>query len=106
MLAQLDQQVVLGDPGIGHQDIEPAHHLLGLRHQRLDLVLVGEVAGQHVDAILELACKLIEHVAPGAGDHHGRALSVERPRNRPADAAGRSGDERGLAGQIEHPSIP
>jgi hypothetical protein len=83
-----------------------AQHLLRLRHQRLNLVLVGEVAGQHVHAVLELPRELVEHVAAGAGDRHGRTLLVKRARDRPTDPAGRSGDERGLAGQIEHSSVP
>ena len=42
---QLHQQIVSCDPGIGHQDIELAHRFLGLGHQGLDRILVGEVAG-------------------------------------------------------------
>ena len=44
LVAQLHKQIVAVDAGVGDQDVELAHHFFGLRHQRLDLVLVGEVA--------------------------------------------------------------
>ncbi len=55
-----------------------------------------------MDALLELGGQRVEQLAAGAGDRNGGALRVQRARDRPADAAGRAGDERGLAGQIEH----
>src|SRR6476661_2355486 len=105
-IPQLDQKIVFGDARIGHQDVELTHGLLGFRHQPLDFILVCQVARQHVDPVLEFASKLIEHVPPCAGDRDGCALLVKRPRDRASDPAGRSGDEGGLAGQIEHCSVP
>jgi hypothetical protein len=55
-----------------------------------------------VDAVLEVAGNLIEHISPRAGDRDSRALLVKRARDRVSDPAGRSGDERSLSGQIEH----
>ena len=102
LIAQLDQEVVLRNSRICHQDIEPAHRLLRLRHQQLDLGVVREVAGEHVDTIFELAGKLIQQFAPGPGQGDGRALMVKGTRNRIPNSAGSSGDECGFAGQIEH----
>src|SRR5262249_34647297 len=90
----------------GHKNIELAHGSFALRYQRLDLLLVREVARQHVDAVLKLAGELIERVAARTGERDGRALLVKRARDRPPDPAGRSGDKRGPAGQIEHRSLP
>ena len=76
--------------------------LLGLGHQRLDLLLVGEIAGQHVDALPSSAASASSASRRVPESRDRRALRVQRARDRAADAAGRAGDERGLAGQIEH----
>jgi hypothetical protein len=55
-----------------------------------------------VDAVLELARELVEHLSSCAGNRDSRALMMKCPRDRVPDPTGRSGDERGLAGQIEH----
>ena len=101
LVLQRNEQVVLGDAGVGDQDVELAQRLLGVRDQRLDRILVGEIAGQHRRAA-ELGGERLEHLAARAGHRDLRALRVQRARDRAADAAGRAGDERGLAGQIEH----
>jgi hypothetical protein len=100
-MPELDEQVVLGDAGVGHQDVELSQSLLGLGHQRLDRILIREVARQHGRAA-NLGGERVKHLAPGAGDRDRGALRVLRPRNRAADAAGRAGDEGGFAGQIKH----
>src|ERR1700686_4683880 len=74
--------------------------------RKLALRLVGEIAGQHVNPLLELAGELIEHLPPGPRQSDDGALLMQRPRDRPAKAAGRAGDERRLAGQIEHGCAP
>ena len=84
----------------------PSHRLLGRRHQRLDLVAFGEIAREDMDAVAELAGERVEHLAPRARERDGRALRVQRTRDRAADAAGRAGDQRGLAGEIEHGCPP
>ena len=53
-------------------------------------------------ALAELAGKRLEHFAARARDGDRRALRVQRLRDRAANAAGRAGDERRLASQIEH----
>ena len=74
-------------------------------HERLDLVLVGEIARQDMGAIPEFAAEPIEHLPPRAGQRHGGALLVKGAGNRLADPAGRPGDEGSLASQIEHRSL-
>src|SRR5262249_26826641 len=90
----------------GDEDVELAHRLLAARHQRLDRFLVGKIAGEHMDATGKLAGKRIERVTARARDRDGRALRMERARDRAADTTARTGDERALAGQIEHQSLP
>ena len=83
LVAQLHEQIVLGDAGIGDEDVELLHRLFGLRNQRLDLILVGQIAGQHMHALLQFAGELIEHLLAGAGNRDGRALLVQaRARSR------------------------
>ena len=53
----------------------------------------------------ELAGNGVQHLAPGAGYGHRRALRMQRLRDRAADAAGRSGNERRPASQIEHANL-
>ena len=53
---------------IGDQNVELTHRLFGARHQGIRLGGVGEIAGQHVDALAEIGGKLVEDFAPGAGD--------------------------------------
>jgi hypothetical protein len=55
-----------------------------------------------VDPIPELARKLLQRLAPGAGQGYGCALCMERASNGTTDPACRSGDKGGLSGQIEH----
>ena len=43
-----------------------------------------------------------QRLLAGAGEHHVGALGVQRPGDRPADAAGGAGDQGRLAGEIEH----
>ena len=65
-------------------------------------ILVGQIAGQHMHALLELAGELIEHLAPRAREGDSRALLMQGARDGAADAAGGAGDQGRLAGQIEH----
>ena len=76
-----------------------------LRHQRLDRILVGEIAGQHVHALLQFAGQRIERLAPGAGKRDRRALPVQRAAMAAAERAACAGHQRGLAGQIEHHGV-
>ena len=105
LVAQLHEQIVAGDAGIGDEDVDLPHRGFGRRHQRLDLGAVGEVAGQHMNALAQLRRQAIQHLAPRAGNGNRRALRVQRLRDRAADAAGRAGDERLPASQIEHRNL-
>ena len=102
LVAQTHENIVARHPGIVDENVQSAHRLLGARHQGLDVVLVGEVAGQHVHALAQLRRHLVQHVAARAGERRRRSLRMQRARDRTADAAGRSGHQRALAGQIEH----
>src|SRR5512135_3138043 len=53
-------------------------------------------------AIAELLCQLIELFGLPPGDGDGRTLLMQRAGDSSADAAGRAGDERRLAREIEH----
>jgi hypothetical protein len=102
LVAQLNKQVVPGDPCVGDQDIELSHRLFGGGNQRLDLFHTGEIAGQHMDPLFQFAGERIQRLAPGARNGNRGALCVQRFCNRAADAACRAGDQRGPACQIEH----
>ncbi len=106
LVAQLHEQIVSVDAGIGDQDVELLHLGFGVGHQLLDRVLVGKIAGQHVHALAELAGERIERVRAGAGNRDGRALRMQRARDVAADGAARAGHQRGFAGQIEHHFVP
>ena len=62
LVAQLHEQIVAGDAGIGDEDVDLPHRGFRRRHQRLDLGAVGEIAGQHVNALAELGGEA--HPAP------------------------------------------
>ena len=68
------RRLSLRHAGIGDQNVELAHRLLGARHQSFRLDRIGEIAGQDMDALTELARELIEHFAPGAGNGDRRTL--------------------------------
>src|SRR5262249_12441695 len=99
------QEIVAVDAGIGDENVELAHGLFRPRHQRLHRLLVGEVARQLMHAAAKLAGKQRQGLAPGAGDRDGRALLMQRACDRAADAAARAGDERALAGEVEHSAL-
>src|SRR5262249_58739518 len=67
--------------------------------------VVRGVEGRRVDGVFRRAGELIERVGARTGERDGRALPVKRARDCPSDSAGRSGNERGPAGQIEHRSL-
>ena len=66
------------------------------------LRLVGEIAGEHVDAAAELGRELLELVCLAARDCNSGALLVEGAGDGAADAARGTRDQRRLVGQIEH----
>ncbi len=59
-----------------------------------------------MNPLAELAGKRVQHLAPRPGNRHSRTLCVQGLRDRAADAAGRAGDERRPASQIEHHLLP
>ena len=78
LVLHLHEQIVAGDAGIGDEDVDLPHRRFGRRHQRLDLGGVGEIAGQHVNALAELGRRTYR--AP-------RGACRRAPRLRPARAA-------------------
>ena len=78
---KLHEQVVAGDAGIVDEDIELAHRRFGCGTSASTCVLVGEIARQHMDALAELACELLERLA--------RACRTARP-SRPAPCSARA----------------
>ena len=97
-----DEQRVAGQAGIVDEDVYFPHRRLGLRHQLLDRGAVGEIARNDMDAVAELAGEMLQHLAAGARNRHGRALPVEGAGDAAADAAGRAGYQCPLAAQFEH----
>src|SRR5579863_91083 len=55
-----------------------------------------------MDPTTEPRGQRIQHLAPGPGDGHGRALRVQRLRDGVADAPGCAGNQCRPASQIEH----
>src|ERR1700676_2674602 len=106
LVAQLHEQIVPGDAGVTDQNVDLAHGLFRRRHQCLDLGSVGKVAGQHLNPPAQFAGERVQHLAPSPGNRHRRALRVQRLRDRAADAAGSTSDERRPASQIEHHRLP
>jgi hypothetical protein len=89
-------QLVLGDPGVVHQDIDPSVPLQGPRHQRFDRRGVTHVGRR--DLGLAATRRDRRHrgrrvVAARGGDDR-RTLSGQLRRNRAADAARRARHER------------
>ena len=62
LVAQLHEQIVPVDAGIGDQDVELFHFGFGVGHQLLDRVLVGEIARQHMHAGAEFGGERIERL--------------------------------------------
>ena len=57
---------------------------------------------ESVHALAEFGLERLERLGARAGDRDGRALRMERPGDRPADAAGRAGDEGVAPREVEH----
>ena len=102
LVAQLHEKVISGHAGIGDENIELAHGLLGARHQRLGFDRIGEIARHDMDAFAEFGRELIEDFPPRSGNGEGCALAVEGAGDGAADGAGGPGNQRGLSGKLEH----
>ena len=102
LVAQLHKQIVLGDPGIGHEYVELAHDLFGTRHEGFCFGAVGEIAREHMHALAEIGGEAVERFALGAGERDRRTLCMEDARYAAADRAARSCDQCGLPGEFKH----
>jgi hypothetical protein len=78
------------------------HRLFRLRHQRFYLILIGEIARQHMGTLADLGGERVQNLAPCAGQRHGCALRLQHLGDGAAEAAGRAGHERGLPREIKH----
>ena len=86
---------------IQHEDVERRNGVADLFDQGFDAGRVRQIAGDRNAA----ACAggLAQHIAlPAAVHQHPRAGPRKRFRNRTADAAARTGHQRGPAGEVEH----
>src|SRR5580698_5607275 len=59
-----------------------------------------------MNPLAQLAGERVQHRAPRSGNGHRGTLGVQRLRDRPSNAAGRAGDKRRPAGQVEHHGFP
>jgi hypothetical protein len=87
LLAHPHEQPVVGDPGVGHQDLDRAVRGLGLGEGGVDRVGVGDVAVHREQAVGHPV------LAGAVGHRHLVALGGERLGDRQADAAVSSGHE-------------
>ena len=74
----------------------------GRRDQRVGRGRVAQVGGADMRALAEFRGQRLQRLPPRAGQHHRRALRVQRAGDRGADAARGAGDQRRLAVQPEH----
>ncbi len=96
-------QAVLGDAGIGDQDIETgAGDLFGPGDQTIYLRRIGEVARGHERTLAQFLRQVGQHRLARARQHDTRALGMQAAGDFRPQTAGGAGDKRGLAGQIEH----
>ena len=86
--------------GVVHQDVRRAEHGRRRRDQRLDVGVAGDVAAHRqgtAPARLDLSPDLGQAGVVDVGQHDRRALGGEGQGRGPTDAAGRAGDDSGLA---------
>jgi hypothetical protein len=89
-------------PGVVHQDVDLAHRRLGLLGQAVDVGGIVHPGGDHVGALAELAlscssasARVPDSVTVAPCLCSARAIAPPMPPEAP-------GDQRGLAGKIEH----
>ena len=107
----VDAHVRVGDaddrlarPGVVDQAVDPAEARDSRGDHRLDVVLLGHVGADEMDAdalgqrcALPLAASRGDHLSAFLDEHFGDPF---------ADAAGRAGDDRNLAAQSAHAVLP
>jgi hypothetical protein len=95
---------VVGDAGVGDDDVDPAELAHGRRHRRFQGVLVGDVALGPGVAGSQLGDELLQALGLHADRGDVRAVGGGPPGGLLADAAGGAGDEQDLvlqaAGQV------
>jgi hypothetical protein len=96
----VDKQVEQGAAGIVNQPIDaPVPVERGL-HQPFAGGRIGDV-GRHRERSLELLAQLGQPVCPPRRQHRMRAGFVQQPSGCLPDTRGRTGDDDGLAGQLD-----
>ena len=97
------EQAVLGDAGVGHQDVQGrAGGGFGRLDKPVDGGGVGKIRRNRGDALAEFRGAFLQHRLAGAGEDHMGALGMESSRDGRPDAARGACDKGGLAGQFEH----
>src|SRR5262245_46512620 len=92
------------DAGVGEEDVDRTVVTLGLSDQMADIGFLGDVARDR--EAFDIPCHRVQAAAIAIGHHHalGALLGIA-PRDRLADAAGRTGDDADLVFDL-HPSLP
>ena len=104
-LAELPHGAARTDTGVVAHDVERAELLDGARGQRIHGGSLGHVGAnrEHLGAArADLLGGDLERVVLDVGHHHAHALRRESIRQRPADAAGRAGDDGDLPLELVH----
>ena len=96
------EEIVARDAGIVDEDVERPDRRLGRGDERFDGFGIRKIAKRHLGALFQFRGQRSSAVAPRAGEHDGRPLRVQRPRDRAAQSAGSPGDQRRLSRKIEH----
>src|SRR5690348_3246414 len=100
--ADPEQQVVLRDAGVVHEHVDGTEVLLDALDQRLDLGLVGDVAGISLCSAAQSGRRRFRLGPVPAADRDLRARGDKGFGDRVADAAGPAGDEYDLATDPGH----
>jgi len=100
------EQAVLCDAGIVDEDVDTLEFGFSLLAKRLDGVAVGKVGWKELDPVAEFARKRFQLLHARAMQPDDRALRVQHPGNRFADASRCAGNKRLAAGQFEHFCLP
>jgi hypothetical protein len=100
------RQRVSGQTGVVDQDVDMPERRLGILNQLFAGLGIGKIGESDMGAPTEIGGEPLEGFGTRARQHQRRPLGMQRPGDRPADAAGGAGHQRRLTRQIEHrPSV-
>ena len=88
--------------GVVDEDVDPAPFADDVGDELVGNAGLGQVAGEDERLAVDLGGGLLRDVGIEVVDQHLRALRREQLRGRPADPAGRAGDDRHLAIEDSH----